>query len=436
MGKQDLPKGGQEKPKKKEKGPLSPEDYAKKHELAEREAETRGERLEKLRAKVNELFPNPEQAKLREEIEASFDVPQVGDYHNEGMLMDTHLDHILETIDAIADGKNEQLAELPASVQELLRETIGKNRQILERYTLLHDISKNDLLRLTTHEEAETGAKLEDVAYTSADWQALVPEDVRRDPVKLLEFMQGPDKKKKIVSISYFNKTGDKTPTGGKVAEGKLHGGEGAAKISRLGGLDPESTETKLLMTAIGSHELALGFSDVSQPGDGVDLEKFANKLSGLTEEEFRFALTVNFLDVASSLSLNQKPNLTGFMNILESKRSYEAYIRIKEKLNSNSSLDKKKVEAQLNKLFKGKKPVNETAELARLEKECRPTEYDPGKLNEMLQELVGKNALTAEEASEVAALILADNQPELGKKYGKKMGQIRAAMSASEKKD
>jgi hypothetical protein len=425
MGKQDMPKGGQEKPKKKEKGPLSPEDYAKKMELARKEAGTRGERLEKLRAKTAELFPKPEQARLRAEIEASFDVPQVGDYHNEGMFMDTHLDGILTSIEAMASGSFSWPEGMPESTRRILEETAKNYREALERYTLLHDLAKKDTLRLSISEQTPEGAKSEDVAYSQAEWQALVPEEVRRDPAKLLEFMQSQDQPRKIVGISYFHQTGDKTPSGGKVPEGKKHGESGSEAIRNLG----ETGVDELTLTAITNHEVAYSFS-----APNVDTyEKF---FGGLSPEERDLVMVASFVDTMSSLRLDGSADPANFLALAVSRFNSEALKGLADNLGKNDKLEKKKVESALLALKKAGKPIDAAAELARLEKECRPTEYDPAKLDEMLGELMSKNALTAEEAADVRSLILANNQAELGKKYGKKMKDIRTAMIASEKKD
>ncbi len=425
MGKQDMPKGGPEKPKKKEKGPLSPEEYAQKMEMAKNEAETRGERVEKLKARVNKLFPNPEHAKLREEIETSFDVPQVGDFHNEGMLMDTHLDGILTSIQDIAEGKYQWPADMPESTRRILEDTVKKNREALERYTFLHDLAKKDTLRLSFSEQTADGPKGEDIAYTLAEWQAMVPEEVRRDPAKLLEFMQGEGQARKIIGISYFHKAGDKTPSGGKVAEGRMHGESGSEAIRNLG----ETGVDELTLTTITHHEVAYQFT-----APNVDTyEKFFGSLS---EQERNLVMVASFVDSMSSLRPDGTADASNFLALAVSRSNAEAIKGLTEKLAVDDKLEKRKVEKALLALKKAGKPIDFAAELARLAKECRPTEYDPAKLDEMLAELTNKGALTADETAEVRALILANNEAELGKKFGKKMGQLRAVMTASEKKD
>ncbi len=421
----DMPIGGQEKPKKKEKGPYSPEDFAKKMALARRESDSRAARIESLRTKMTKLFPNPEQDRLWEEIDASFDVPQVGDYHNEGMLMDTHLDTIIKNVAAIAEGSFEWPDEIPESTRRVLENTIKKNREAVARYTFLHDLAKKDTLRLTISEQTPEGPKNEDVAYTWAEWQALVPEDVRHNPVKLLEFMQGQDQTRKIVGISYFHQTGDKTPSGGKVAEGRKHGESGSEAIRALG----ETSVDELTLKAIANHEVAYSFS-------APNVDTYNKYFGGLSPDERDMVMTASFIDTMGTVRLDGKPDISNFLALAISRGNAEALERMSQALTSNEKLEKKKVETALLNLKKAGKPINEAAELARLEKECRPTEYDAGKLDEMLNELVIKNTLTADEAKEIAELLLANNQAELGKKYGRKMKDIRAVMTASEKKD
>jgi len=102
--------------------------------------------LEKLRAKVAELFPTPEQADLRQEIERTFNDPQYGEYHNEGILMDTHFEAILNTLENI--GKGIFPTELEdQEVKYAMQDIVLRYHDEMQKYVFLHDISKIDLLR-------------------------------------------------------------------------------------------------------------------------------------------------------------------------------------------------------------------------------------------------------------------------------------------------
>ncbi len=68
-----------------------PETLRGNNEREQTPADIRRARVDRLRSIVFELFRGEEKHELRENIERSFLVPQVGDYHHEGMYMDSHL---------------------------------------------------------------------------------------------------------------------------------------------------------------------------------------------------------------------------------------------------------------------------------------------------------------------------------------------------------
>ena len=116
--------------------------------------DTRNQRVDELRAKVEELFPGKEAKELRENIDRSFLVPQWGDYHNEGMMMDSHLRTILDEIDNIAEGAFHDL--VPESAREAMQRTLERDRGAVEQYVFLHDISKADCMTLKFDERRRT----------------------------------------------------------------------------------------------------------------------------------------------------------------------------------------------------------------------------------------------------------------------------------------
>ncbi|MFA5186235.1 MAG: hypothetical protein WC551_07140 [Patescibacteria group bacterium] len=426
-----MPKGGKEKPKQKEKGPLSPEDFAKKMEAAKSEAESRGERLEKLRAKVAELFPSPEQAELRKEIEASFDVPQLGDYHNEGMLMDTHLETILSTADAIADGTYEWPAELPEDTRKMISGVIGKNRAGIERYVLLHDIAKKDALRLNTFTAAPEGGKNEYLSVTAAEWRELVPEEARRDPAKLLAYLQSDERQRKVVGVSYFHKVGDSTPSGKTVEADKLHGMAGRDAIEALGNTGVDA----LTLRAIERHEVGFQFTY-------PDVGKYREFFGDLTPEERDMVTVSSFLDLAGSFRAGSKPEFGDFYRMLASRRLFENP-NYKEGVVSRAlfTLRTRMDQAKLGQ------PFDMWKEIESIEQELIPKEYDQEKLRSgvrsLLEELVAGSKMKGEELEgsleEIVAGINAglksDQFNSLGKKFGRFLAKLREIATASEKK-
>ncbi len=411
----DMPIGGQEKPKKKEKGPYSPEDLAKKIELAEKEAASRPERLEKLTAKVNELFPGPEREELREAIVRSFDVPQWGATHNEGMLMDTHLEKIFDTLENIKRGDFPE--EIPSEVRQLLQETAKKNSEQLERYVLLHDISKADVLRMNFLPKGEKDKPYiweGNLELLAKEWS--LPETGLKDPVALVRWFD----KNKIAGVAYYNEGPPLFQTT-KAA----HGNAAVEKLKSLGYEDSED-----MLAAIGSHEVAYQFSAIKP-------DTYEKHLGPMDTEARNFALVASFIDTMASLRDDGKPDLTNFLFLLASKENAETIAGVKAGLTDTEGLDPKKVETFLLELRKSNSRLpSKDAVLARLYKECKPTKYDVLKLKELLQELVNTGTLSAEEADEIENTVVTGNQSELGKKFGKKMKDIRAVMTASEKKD
>jgi len=95
---------------------------------AEIERDSRHERVTRLRVMVDGLFPGEENLRLREKINASFDVPQYGDYHNEGIFMDTHLALILDNLQALRQG------EVPDNISEDVGNLLKNNRDQKARH--------------------------------------------------------------------------------------------------------------------------------------------------------------------------------------------------------------------------------------------------------------------------------------------------------------
>ncbi len=111
--------------------PANAEKLSPIHERVEQEFESREARVEKLTAQVETLFPGENNAELRGRIASTFEVPQYGKYHNEGMYTDTHLERILSTLDDMFNGR------YPEDTSEATREVL--NQAVLSEGVMMNE---------------------------------------------------------------------------------------------------------------------------------------------------------------------------------------------------------------------------------------------------------------------------------------------------------
>lgn len=247
---------------------------AELQERAEHEGATRKERLERLGAYVDELFPEEQQESLRRQILESFDVPQWGEYHNEGLLMDTHLDLIVERIEALCgdEASSEKALEgLDPVVATKIKRAVTSDREAVLRYALLHDLEKRNTLGFNKKNEK---GKRETQTVSWEDWQKTLAE--HPDPVSLRAHFQA----LKIDSIGY-----------------QEHGDKGADVISGFG-------IEERIAKGIRFHELGLQ--------KDVKTGKIRSR-GAVDAGDIDFIVAVNFLDQSSSLRQDGKGD-TGAM--------------------------------------------------------------------------------------------------------------------------
>lgn len=304
------------------------------------EVKERPERLRELRARVEYLFPGPKMARLRNFIERSFDVPQFGPYHKEGMLMDVHLDLILATLEDIRAGHFPD--QIPAEVKSLLQEVAKQYGEVLERYVFLHDIAKADCVRLKYVDK-----KTRDLNWH--EWMKELPEGVGRDPVALKKFCE----ERGIESISYFHQS---------AKEHKQHGREGVELIRAMGGAGVPAA----VLTAIDKHEVAYQFQ-------GVKGETYAKHFAELEPAERDLALTASYIDTMASLDRNGRPRLENFLALCGSRHNFEIVQSLRQSLGAEQSVDRHKLDRRLYALLKQKEPIEEAVDMlvSRLRGEC-----------------------------------------------------------------
>ena len=408
--------------KQQYQAPMVRAEWKEPIERAKQETETRNERLERLWGMVNELFPSPEQADLRREIERSFHVPQWGEYHNEGMFMDRHFEEILHALEDVESGKMPE--NISPAERQMMQDIALRNHDALQRYVFLHDISKADLLRIESL--AETGQKKGKAWEGSLEqWYAEsgVEEATRTNPSLLYAELTSANLK----GVSYYHQ-GIEVEGSGRKTEASKHGEDGKSKLETMG----DVSVSHAVLEAIERHEVAYQF-------ESVKVDTYRKYFESLGPDERGLALVASFVDTMGSWRKDGKPDLTNFLALLDSKHNYEVITELDRTFTEASAgieLNKKKVEAFFLALRKQASRITGAGDLLlqRSLRECKPTEYDADKLRSTLAELVSKSELAQAEMDEILGLVQARDMSAIGKKFGKKMKTISIALKASEK--
>ena len=299
---------------------------------AEKEQKERPERLRRLTEQVERLFPGEDaRAKeLRAIIVTSFNAPQFGQYHQEGLFMDTHLDLILENVRDIQNGRF--LETLPEDIRALLQHVGEKYGDVLERYTFLHDIAKKDCLRVKYADD-----RIREFSWD--EWQAELPDAAKIDPVALRVFC----KEQKIKGISYFqNKRGN-----------RQHGPVGTNLLRRYKDSIPVPPA---VYTAIDKHE-------VTYNCHAVDARYYEKHLGSLTREERDLAITANYIDTTASLRKNQLPDFGNFLRFVDSKHNFELLQEVEHALAARTDFSERKTTHALERLRVRKERIRESVQ-------------------------------------------------------------------------
>lgn len=313
----------------------------------------RRERVERLMRRVEELFPGEALRELREDIRRSLDVPQRGEYHNEGMFMDSHLDLILQQVENIAADRFPD--QIPESVREAMRRTLARDRASVERYVFLHDISKADCLSITIAGEKQP--------VTWQEWQAMLQGDA--DGQRALsgdeEALQRFCEKQGISGVSYMQEREDGTVQ---------HGAEGSEKLREQGIADDA------MLTAIDSHEVAYQFSR-------VNAATYDRYFGEMVLEAKDFALTASFVDTMASLRPDGTSDLSNFLALTASREKAGV---AREVLARMLDLEQATVNAAVGELVAGGKGAD--AAFLELVKTGASGKFEAGKLLRSWQEL------------------------------------------------
>lgn len=327
--------------------------------LAQQEGASRPERIQRLSSQVDDLFQGEELEPLKDDIkQRSFNTPQHGEFHTEGVFMDTHLERILATIDDIENGLFHPM--VPEDLRPQMQQVVRDNKRSLQMYAYLHDISKPDCLAV----KYEDGRR-EEISWD--DWQSRLPEGVNGNPVAMRAFY----KQNGINGIGYVHQ---ETQNG-------QHGKVGVSRLSQYGDSLPVPP---VLLTAIERHEVAFQFQNIS-------VKTYKKYFGELSDEERIWAITASYTDTMSSIRQNGEPDLSNFRFLVDSANNYQQIEKVEKVLKQVEGLDQNKVTQEIQSLINQKSRIEELPEAiaAKLSKECKISQYDKTKLESSLSALV-----------------------------------------------
>lgn len=244
---------------------------------------------------------------LAEDIKKSLLTPQIGEHHQEGPKMDSHLKLILENLRKIALNEFPVELEVIPGIKDILREVVMAGSIASEHdvvlnpalvdYAFLHDLEKSNSLSLKFE------GRKDQVEIT---WEQWVEIESRGEPYK---YVDKEGKEILILGVSYLHRS--------KGKEG-AHGFKAAKKIAEVA---PEVPKT--IGSAINKHEVAYQFTKVSAT---VYEDHFVK--TGFTDEEQRFILAASYIDTMSSLKkdadgISLKPDLGNYIRLVRSRNNY-----------------------------------------------------------------------------------------------------------------
>ena len=382
------------------------------------DVDTRAKRIDNLKELTAKRFEGEEYATLRTKIEQSFDVPQAGEFHKEGAMMDSHLSLILENVDAIAKQGAEAVPDdIPESERDLIAGTISNNRENIEKYVLVHDLAKADTLGITVGDGDEQ-------LMSWDEWQAFVK--AADDPDDL-----------GLTKVSY-----------------KGHAKLGVKQAEDLGFDDP------LILGAVEKHMVALGMT-------GVSSDVYDRHFAGLSQDEVAFAFTANYLDLMGSKRGEYIDPLAEFKNFVAAKEKSETirlliaeladeavsaedidlaitqitakgdekgkdkpWLQMIDKI-SKKGFDKNKFGKALSELRSSGKPLNTdnmAQAISAINKECKLKTYDPEAVRALGQEFF-EDPADLEEFVEVTTTDPAAIGRTFAKKLGRDMGKLMGGL-------
>lgn len=361
------------------------------------EEATRPDRVRKLSTHVDELFEGENLSDLRSEIKKSFDTPQIGKFHMEGVLMDTHIEKMLQTLSDMEKGDFHP--DVPENIHPFMKDVANRENKSLQMYTFLHDIAKSNCLTI----QYENG---EEDVLTWEQWQSKLPEGTSGSPMAMKNFYES----EKISGISYFQKNKNKGV--------KNHGEEGAEKIKEYSS-QSDIDIPEILVKAVKKHEIAHQFSSVS-------FKTYEKHFGELSDEERLWIVVASYLDLMAAIRESGGVDLSNFKFMIDSENNYRKINAVEKALSEEKELVPGKVQKELQSLKNLKKRIEESENelFEQLKQRCKESIYDKDKLGNLLQPLVDLGKISSD--SKLAILRAIDDK---GKINQKKMKETRRSL-------
>lgn len=429
-----------------------PQDEQRETTQEKTSIDSRKIRLEHLHQKIDNLFEGEAFRPLREQIMRSLQTPQLGEHHNEGMFMDSHIDLIMQQIDAV--DQNDISPNLSETTKKTMRHAVKTNKEHVERYALLHDISKPDCMTLKfANPEAaqQLGFDSKESPITLEAWIELLQQSELGQAA-----LQGDEEALKrwceqngLKSISYYQK-------------GKMHGETGANALRDMDlGIDP------MTVIAIKHHEDAFQFT-------GTDVQRYMSCYRGVSDAGRDYAMLGSYVDSMASLLKSGTPDLTDFEYLADSREkldilsevlvnlgtgqitSKEVHLAFEQFLDNlkaktqhprkpildlverigQGRFDAHKLAVGFEKLFFSSTIVRREEKeqiLKDFESEFGLAHYDEFILQSELPSLIEEGGLSAEDIAPLIALLKEDQTSVLqqfGKKIGKRMQDFKTILA------
>lgn len=404
--------------------------------------DSRQNRLDHLHKKIEGLFEGEKFRALRTQIERSLETPQWGTHHNEGMFMDSHIDLIMEQIDAVE--QNIFHPKITEATQVAMHRAIVANKEHMERYALLHDISKPDCMTLkfvTPKAAQQLGFDSAEPPITLEAWKELLEKSelgrmaLNGDEHALKLWCE----QHELKGISYYQ-------------IGKMHGETGATTLHEMNlGIDATT------LVAIEHHEDAFQFSY-------LDVQRYMSCYRGVTEAGRDYATLGSYVDSMASLLKDGTPDLTNFEYLANSREKLNTLIEVLLELGGDlvtreqiltafdqfldnkdqnvpnlrkpildlverigqERFDARKLAIGFEKLFFSDVIVRNTEKetiLKKMESEFGLAQYDESILQAELPNLITEGGLSEDEIEPLIRLLKKD-QTNVLQKFGKKIGR------------
>lgn len=225
---------------------------------------------------------------VREFISESFKVPQLGNYHNEGDIMESHIDMMFQYVLDIESFKKLLLdLEVEDEDKKYIFELYKKYNDQIKKYILLHDIGKARKMQLTmkSDQKKRIDSSIEDFNSKNID---------------------------EISSVSYIG-----------------HGVESSNMIKELdeevkNNINISEEDLNIILTAIENHDKAYSFNEFNP-------NQYKKNLSELPEDVQEFLILATLIDIGSSLRPGGVIDLSGVSNLIKSKKQSEEDIKQEE---------------------------------------------------------------------------------------------------------